>query len=58
MKSRKKKDVLGRGHWVRVAINLCNSWRQDKDSGWFLFIYILCLIFTTQYMYCAFRFRI
>lgn len=58
MKSRNKKDVLGRGHWVRMAFNLCSSWRQDEDSEWFHFIYILYLDFTTQYIHCVCRVRI
>lgn len=58
MKSRNKKDLLGRGHWIRMAHNLCNSWRQDEGSEWFHFIYILCLLFTTEYIHCVCRFRI
>lgn len=49
---------MGRGHWVRMAINLCHSWRQDEDSERFHFIYIFCLVFTTQYIRCVCRFRI
>lgn len=58
MKSRKKKDVLGRGHGVRMVINLCNSWRQDEDSECFHFIYIICLVLTTQCLHCVCRVRI